>query len=97
MFTSKRWVMIPLMTMACGDSKDDTATTEVEEVSPFAEVEEMAGMTEAHNVIRRAHGIEADLVWDEELAEVSLEWLQHLDTNNNCRMEHNWDSPLGKI
>ena len=88
-FMSSVWMM------SCGD-KEDTALEEVEEVSAFAEIEEMSGMTEAHNVIRRAHGIEADLVWDEELAEVSLEWLQHLEINNDCRMEHNWDSPLGE-
>ena len=87
LFVSSVWMM------SCGD-KEDTGVNE--EVSAFAEVEEMKGMTEAHNVIRRAHGIDAELVWDEDLAEVSLEWLQHLADNNDCRMEHNWDSPLGE-
>ena len=71
--------------------KDGIATD-----SPFAETGAMEGMTAAHNEIRRAHGVRVDLVWDEALAEISLEWLNHLDLDNNCQMEHNWDSPLGE-
>ena len=83
------------LTIGCGDKTEDTGT-EVEQTSPFAETGPMSGMTNAHNEVRRAHGIDADLVWDESLAEVSLEWLEHLAANNNCQMEHNWDSPLGE-
>ena len=72
------------------DADDDALDSENPEASP------LGGMTEAHNVIRRAHGIESDLKWDEDLVQVSTEWLQNLDTNNNCQMEHNWDSPLGE-
>ena len=81
--------------IAC-TSTDKSEDTAPEEVSLFGETGPMSGMTETHNVIRRAHGIDADLVWSEELAEISLEWLQHLEVNNNCQMEHNWDSPLGE-
>ena len=72
------------------DIHDDSASEEI--VHPENGI--MVGITEAHNVIRRAHGVD-DLIWDEDLVVVSEEWIAHLD-NNNCNMEHNWDSPLGE-
>ena len=55
----------------------------------------MEGITEAHNEIRRAHGV-PDLTWDQEMVDISIEWIEHLDLSNNCTMEHNWDSPYGE-
>ena len=81
---------------SCIGDKDDTATDEYEETVSYVEYAEMVGMTEAHNAVRRAHGIDADLIWDQELAKVSMQWLEHLKDENGCRMEHNWDSPLGE-
>ena len=77
------------------DSKQDESQSD-ETVGEHPEASPLGGMTEAHNQVRRAHGIDADLQWDEDLVQVSLEWLQHLEVNNNCQMEHNWDSPLGE-
>ena len=65
------------------------------EETQYPEAGIMQGITEAHNVVRRAHGVD-DLIWDEDLVAVSEEWIEHLDNNNNCTMEHNWDSPLGE-
>jgi hypothetical protein len=69
----------------------DTETTDTVSGEP----PEMAGMTEAHNAVRRPFGI-PDLTWDDELAEVSAEWLVHLEDNEGCTLEHNCDSPLGE-
>ncbi len=79
-----------------GCTEDEKTGDTAPVISPFAETGPMTGMTTTHNSIRKDHGIEADLIWDEYLAEVSLEWLEHLAENNGCQMEHNWDSPLGE-
>ena len=80
-----------LLMLAC---EDDPKEPVVEEPS-FPETGIMEGITEAHNVIRREVGVD-DLVWDEDLVTVSQEWIEYLDAENDCIMEHNWDSPLGE-
>ena len=86
---------IGICVSGCAD-KEPTSEDTTQNESPFAEVGPMEGMTATHNEIRRAHGVTVDLVWDEALAEISLEWINHLDVDNNCQMEHNWDSGLGE-
>lgn len=74
----------------------DTSTSEVdsgtEQIS--GESGRVVGITTAHNLVRQQYGV-ADLVYDQELAQVSVEWIEHL-AENGCVMEHNWDSPLGE-
>ena len=55
----------------------------------------MEGVTEAHNKVRRPLGI-PELVYSEEMAVVSAEWLEHLENNEGCDIEHDWSSPLGE-
>jgi pathogenesis-related protein 1 len=86
-------ILIASLLIACIEEEQEE---EEEEVSEFAEIGPMVGMILAHNIIRQEHGIEIDLVWDEELTEISKEWIEHLELDNNCQMEHNWDSPLGE-
>ena len=74
--------------------QDKTVNEEVSE-DPFPESGIMEGITEAHNQIRRAHGV-PDLTWDQDMVDLSIEWIEYLDQENNCEMEHNWDSPYGE-
>jgi pathogenesis-related protein 1 len=82
-----------VLILGCIDGKGNEDTGETEPMYPETGI--MQGITEAHNVIRRGVGA-PDLTWDEDLVTVSEEWIAHLDQNNNCNMEHNWDSPLGE-
>ena len=54
----------------------------------------MQGMTEEHNKVRRPYNV-PDLTWDEDLVDISLDWLNVLN-DDGCQMEHNWDSPYGE-
>lgn len=89
-------VVISLLIGCLDGDKEAEETEETEDASALAETGPMNGMTDAHNQVRQAHGIENDLVWDEELVEISAEWIAHLDTDLACQMEHNWDSPFGE-
>ena len=86
-------IAVNIFSFGCSDEESSEKT---QEDSPFAEIGPVEGITAIHNEIRRSHGVGVDLEWDESLAEISLQWLKHLETNNNCEMEHNWDSPLGE-
>jgi len=84
------WIVhIGLIFLGCSD---EVAEEVIAPTDP--ETGRMIGITEAHNEIRRTYGV-PDLVWDEELAEVSLEWATFL-ANDGCYLEHDWDSPLGE-
>ena len=88
-------ILITSLLIACIEEKPEEETDK-EEVSEFAEIGPMYGMLRAHNIVRQEHGIDADLVWDEDLTKISKEWIEHLELDNNCQMEHNLDSPLGE-
>ena len=94
----RRFELVLLVGIAqLGCTEDDkTEDTGTSSSSAFAETGLDDGNDHHPQSIRRDHGITTDLVWDEYLAEVSLEWLEHLAENNGCQMEHNWDSPLGE-
>ena len=76
-----------------GDTKE-TEPSAQNNVPENPETGLMQGMTEEHNKIRRPYNV-PDLTWDEELVQISLDWLNVLN-DDGCQMEHNWDSPLGE-
>ncbi len=96
---------------ACGTSgsvdpdEDDVLDTDTDQVvdtdeqdavdRPTGEPTEMAGITQAHNYVRRPFDL-PDLVWDDDLAAISLAWAQHLADNKNCDLEHDRSSPYGE-
>ncbi|MHB8809925.1 MAG: CAP domain-containing protein [Desulfobulbaceae bacterium] len=47
----------------------------------------MAGMTQAHNMVRAELGL-PQVVWSDELARFAEEWAQYLVERNGCRMRH---------
>ncbi len=73
-----------------GDSPSDGADAGPELGEPDAdftstvdgEPSELTGITNAHNIVRAAHGV-APMVWDNELAAVAVAWA------NNCEWGHN--------
>ena len=78
---------------ACSEAEKDSEI--VDTPSPGdGETGRMIGITDAHNRVRAAKGLE-DLWWSEALVDVSMEWLVHL-RDSGCMMEHNWDSPYGE-
>jgi pathogenesis-related protein 1 len=81
------WLIILMMVACTEDIVEEPAFPEEEVI--------MHGITDAHNDIREAHGV-ANLEWDSSLVTLSKDWIEHLDANNNCNMEHNWDSPYGE-
>ena len=91
MAKGRKMMLISMLLLGCEEEQTDL------EVSQTSELEQgvMVGITEVHNVIRREHGL-SDLTWDEDLVVVSEEWIDILDETNDCRMEHNWDSPYGE-
>ena len=81
-----------------GDSETKAESETGENAGPQpgdGEEGRMVGITDAHNLIRQEKGI-PDLWWSQELVDISMEWLVHLEANNSCYMEHNWDSPYGE-
>lgn len=98
----RRSVLWMLVCGACSaDLVDEVLTpsdTELEDVwqgPGDPEDGAMMGITEAHNIVRRGVGV-PDLEYSAEMARVSAEWLVHLEENEGCDIEHNWDSPLGE-
>lgn len=61
---------------------------------PGKEPGNMAGMTEAHNVYRRALKI-PDLVWDDQIAAYAQEWANNLKSKN-CSMTHRTSNKYGE-
>jgi len=54
----------------------------------------MEGMVAAHNAVRATVGV-PDLVWDDDLAAIALDWATGL-ANSGCLMEHDYSSPYGE-
>ena len=52
-----------------------------------AEQEAVAGMTQAHNMVRSELGL-PDVVWSDDLAEYAQEWARYLAGRNGCGMRH---------
>ena len=72
----------------------DTSEAVLATEQSAGESERVVGITLAHNLVRQQYGV-PDLIYDQELAQVSVEWIEHL-AQNGCVLEHNWDSPLGE-
>ena len=51
------------------------------------EPQNMKGITEAHNIVRRNLGI-PELKWSSELASYAQVWANYLAKKNNCKMKH---------
>ena len=90
--------MIAFLALACLPANQidkENGAAENDSVQADPETGVMAGITAVHNEIRRAHGVN-DLTWDAQMVQLSADWIDELDANNNCVMEHNWDSPYGE-
>ena len=55
----------------------------------------LVGFAATHNYIRSEIDV-PELVWDDELADVSAQWIDHLATENNCTLEHTKDGQYGE-
>lgn len=56
---------------------------------------EVAGITDAHNVVREGVGI-GPLTWDPVLAEFAAEHIAFLDSERSCNLIHSIDPPYGE-
>lgn len=85
------WILL----VACSDGNPVVVPT-VGTLDPVENVEgdDVAGILEAHNVVRAEHGVEP-LVYSTALSETAAAWIEHLDAEG-CILEHDYSSPLGE-
>ena len=57
--------------------------------------DDMAGILDLHNDLRRPLGL-SDLIYDDELASISARWAQHLEEEEDCTLMHERGSPHGE-
>lgn len=76
------------------DAEPDDSSVDGDLAEASGETGRLEGITDAHNVVRGALGLN-DLVWDDELSVIAAEWIAFL-SDDGCYLEHDWSSPYGE-